>query len=212
MISFHLQDEELLLLPQKAIFWKRKKALLLADTHFGKVTHFRKSGIAIPGRAAYRNMIIMEYLIKEFEPLEVIFLGDLFHSEMNTEWLIFKEVLKNYPQTCFRLVQGNHDILHELSYTGNRFELHTEALEMGPFRFTHEPQECSGLYNLAGHIHPGVRLIGTGRQSMRLPCFWFGKNAGILPAFGQFTGLHLLKPTADDRVFVISGEEVMQMN
>lgn len=211
MITFELKDEELLLLPQKAVFWKKEKSLLLADTHFGKVTHFRKAGIAIPGKAAYRNMLIMEDLIKKYQPEQVIFLGDLFHSEMNTEWLIFKKVLKNYSEICFRLVQGNHDILHELSYS--KFKLHTDALQMGPFWLTHEPEDHDSLFNLAGHIHPGVRLIGSGRQSLKFPCFYFGERAGILPAFGQFTGLHLLKPKKNsDKVFIVTGDEVLQMN
>ena len=43
-------------------------------------------------------------------------------------------------------------------------------------------------YVLAGHLHPGVRLHGPGRQSVRLPCFAFGRNAALLPAFSEFTG------------------------
>src|SRR3569623_749217 len=36
------------LLPQRAIFWKKEKMLLLADMHLGKVNHFRRSGIPAP--------------------------------------------------------------------------------------------------------------------------------------------------------------------
>jgi len=45
---FNLLNQDLLLLPQKAIYWQQQKALIVADVHFGKVGHFRKAGIAVP--------------------------------------------------------------------------------------------------------------------------------------------------------------------
>jgi hypothetical protein len=30
----------------------------------------------------------------------------------------------------------------------------------------------------------------------------------VLPAFGEFTGMHALRPGPDDRVFVVTGEAV----
>lgn len=202
-----LQGEQLFLLPEKAILWPAEKALLIADSHLGKVRHFRKSGIAIPGQAGYENLQKLESLIIQHNPEQVIFLGDLFHSDMNYEWLEFKAFLHKYSAVRFVLIQGNHDILHEVSY--NHFELHTVPLPLGPFLLSHEPEEKSNLYNLCGHIHPGVRMIGLAKQSMRLPCFFFGANQGILPAFGVFTGLHLLKPGKKEKVFIIAGTEVV---
>ncbi|HNU41619.1 MAG TPA: phosphoesterase, partial [Cyclobacteriaceae bacterium] len=66
-----------------------------------------------------------------------------------------------------------------------------------------------GVYNLSGHIHPAVRLKGTGRQSVMLPCFYFGKQQGILPAFGSFTGMARIVPKKEDRIFVIAENKVI---
>ncbi|MGB0176584.1 MAG: ligase-associated DNA damage response endonuclease PdeM [Owenweeksia sp.] len=208
--SFLHKDEELILLPERCIYWPAQKALLIADTHLGKITHFRKSGIAVPDRAAYRNLQRLESLLKDQRPEKVYFLGDLFHSELNSEWLAFKALLRSYPEIRFILIQGNHDILHEVSYANLKFEVHTEPLNIGPFTLSHEPLQDSPGYNLCGHIHPGVRMSGAARQSMRLPCFYFGEKGGILPAFGEFTGLHILQPKKQDQVFIIAGSKVMK--
>lgn len=210
MISLNILGQDFKLLPEKAIFWEQQKALLIADTHFGKVTHFRKSGIAIPEGAAFKNLSRLQELITKQSPEKVIFLGDLFHSEMNTEWLAFKEVIRKFPEVHFQLITGNHDILHEQSYTNSRFTIFSEPVEVGPFLLSHEPMEHQELYNLCGHIHPGVRMVGGGRQSLRLPCFYFGEKGGILPAFGEFTGLYLLQPKKDDSIFIIVENQVIK--
>lgn len=207
MLIHELQGEQLQLLPEKAVYWPAEKTLLIADSHLGKVRHFRKSGIAIPGKAAYENLQRLESLLLNFKPDQVIFLGDLFHSEMNYEWLEIKIFLQKFSEISFVLIEGNHDLLPEASY--RQLEVHRKPLSYGPFLLSHEPLEISGSYNLCGHIHPGVRMTGMARQSMRLPCFFFGSHQAILPAFGSFTGLYLLKPGRQDQVFVVAGTKVM---
>lgn len=212
-MEFVLKDQHFLLLPEKAILWKEKELLLIADTHFGKVNHFRKSGISIPDGAAMKNLEILEKLLLQTKAKELIFLGDLFHSEMNSEWLFFKELLKKFKDVNFKLVQGNHDIFHRMTYHNGQFEFYEEALEMPPFIFSHEPLEKgASLYNLCGHIHPAVKLKGSAKQSLRLPCFFFAENLGILPAFGQFTGLYALRPKKKDSVFVIAENKVIRVS
>jgi metallophosphoesterase superfamily enzyme len=85
-----------------------------------------------------------------------------------------------------------------------------EELREGPFLFSHDRVE-SELFNFHGHIHPGVRLRGKGRQSVVLPCFFFGKNYGVLPSFGDFTGLYKLVPRKSDKVYVIAEDSVIEM-
>ena len=53
---------------------------------------------------------------------------------------------------------------------------------------------ATGAYVLAGHLHPCVVLGGRAHQRLRLPCFHFGAQVGVLPAFGAFTGMHALRP------------------
>jgi metallophosphoesterase superfamily enzyme len=82
---------------------------------------------------------------------------------------------------------------------------------MDQFVFTHHPlQEIEPRqYNLAGHIHPGVALHGRGRQALTLPCFYFGQQQALLPAFGVFTGLARIKPLKNDKIFVIVENKIL---
>ncbi|MCR9152985.1 MAG: ligase-associated DNA damage response endonuclease PdeM [Bacteroidetes bacterium] len=210
--SITLKGVELWLLPQKAMYWPAERSLFIADTHFGKISHFRKHGHKLPKEAAVQNLLRLEELLYATQAKSVYFLGDLFHSDLNREWIGFKQVIALFPQTTFHLIGGNHDILDDLSYYRARLTYHPDGLALKPFFLSHEPlDECEG-YNLCGHIHPGVRLRGAGRQSLRLPCFVFNHRQGILPAFGEFTGTHLLKISKKDKVFVIADDRVIEMN
>ena len=62
----------------------------------------------------------------------------------------------------------------------------------------------------AGHLHPAVRLAGRA-DAVRLPCYWFGRSRGVLPAFGEFTGALTVRPKPGDRVFAIVGDRVLAL-
>jgi DNA ligase-associated metallophosphoesterase len=208
--SIFLANQELWLLPQKAIYWPDKRIVFIADTHLGKISHFRKKGLAIPAEAQKNNYQRLFDLVLQVQPKKLYFLGDLFHSEMNSEWMAFKETIGHFPNCEFHLVNGNHDILQAISYKQAKLQCHLESIQIGPFWLSHEPEEApEGLYNLCGHIHPGVSLKGKGKQRLRLPCFFFKEKQGILPAFGDFTGLYTIKPQASNRIYLIVEEKVI---
>lgn len=79
-------NQNLILHPKKAIFWEEERALIISDLHIGKVGHFRKAGIAIPKLMEQEELALLSDLIHEFKPSKLIFLGDLFHSDMNNDW------------------------------------------------------------------------------------------------------------------------------
>jgi uncharacterized protein len=207
-----IQNEELRLLPQKAVFWKKYDMLLLADLHLGKVNHFRKSGYAVPSKANDHNVELLVEIISLAKPKRVVCLGDLFHSYYNPEWEVFGELVNHFSGISFELVLGNHDVMSDRQYERKRIYLHDE-LRLGPFIFTHHPMENipEDGYNLAGHIHPGIVLTGKGRQSLKLPCFYFGARQGLLPAFGKFTGLATIYPQKEDKIFVVADDKVISV-
>ncbi len=210
LLKFRHLDQDLYLLPEKAVYWAQEAMMIISDLHFGKVQHFRKEGLAVPSAAVYKNWQKLFSLLNRSGLKQVVFLGDLFHSDWNHEWKDFSYLLEQFPELNFKLILGNHDKLDESWYQMSRLEA-LEEMELGPYHFSHEPQETEA-YNLCGHIHPSVRLKGAGRQGIKLPCFYFGKKQGILPAFGQFTGTHKIKVKKDDQVFVISDKEVIQVS
>jgi len=208
-----IRDFEFELSPDKCLYWPAKKVLMVADLHLGKINHFRMSGVAVPPKANDTNTAVLIDVVNRFRPERVLFLGDLFHSHYNPEWEVLGQVVRHFSQCSFELVMGNHDIMSTLQYERHGLITH-QSLQLETLLLTHVPEEeCDpGLYNLAGHIHPGARLQGKGRQTMVVPCFHFGKQVGILPAFGSFTGLFPVQPKRNDRVFVIAEDSIIEVS
>lgn len=211
-MDVEILDEQFGLYPQKAIFWKSQAALLLSDLHLGKINHFRKAGIPVPAKANDHNLEVFIDLVGLCKPERVICLGDLFHSHYNAEWEVFGEVVRHFSSISFQLVQGNHDIMSKYQYSRKGIEV-LDTLQVGKFLLTHHPLETipEGLYNIAGHIHPGVSLRGKGRQAMTLPCFYFSARQAFLPAFGEFTGLARIAPKRQDKVFIVAEDKVISV-
>jgi uncharacterized protein len=213
--SFTISGQQLWLSPLRAIFWEKPKILIVSDLHFGKTGHFRKAGIAIP-QYIYRNDLQRLFeLIQYFQPLKIIMVGDFFHSSANKEAELFGKWRHDHQHISIQLVKGNHDILPKEWYTGNNIEVHSVLYKEGPFSFVHEwtPGMVTDpdTYYFSGHIHPGVRISGAGRQSLRLPCFYFDQKNAILPAFSEFTGLAMVEPSAASRVFVIADHQILSL-
>jgi DNA ligase-associated metallophosphoesterase len=201
-----LQNQHLRLLPEKAILWEEKNHLILTDPHLGKAGHFRKAGIPIPAGVHAADLDCLSRLLLCHKPDKVLILGDLFHSEINAEWQDFRRLLQDFAGLPFVLVRGNHDILPQAAYEETNLEVVPGSLEIAPFHFSHHPQESAhpqGFYCLAGHVHPGYRVPLGGGQHIKLPCFFFGKHAGLLPAFGKFTGCVHLPARQRDQVFAV---------
>ncbi|HET7427286.1 MAG TPA: DEAD/DEAH box helicase, partial [Gemmatimonadales bacterium] len=47
-VGLRLAGEDLVLLPERALFWPRTATLVVADLHWGKAATFRAAGIPIP--------------------------------------------------------------------------------------------------------------------------------------------------------------------
>ena len=211
-----IQNEELLLLPERGIYWPAQQILIVSDIHWGKAHAFRKSYIHLPQGTTSTDLERLSDMIDSTGARQVIFLGDLFHSKDGKDGKTLKlihawrSVHKNIDIT---LVRGNHD----LSAGDPPDELTiccvNEPLILSPFSFTHHPLEKPGIfYNLCGHIHPAVRLTGSARQSMSLPCFYFGKYQGILPSFGSFTGSSHVNPKKGEKAFVIAENRIIEFS
>ena len=206
-ITINIKGNDFVLHPSGSIFWTDRNMLLIADVHLGKVSHFRKAGFAVPPESISKNFLQLAAVMDYFDPEYVCFLGDLFHSEINNEWELFSEWVKDINAEII-LIIGNHDVISPQRYTDIGIRIFSEWGEDG-FLFTHFPTERSGYFNFAGHIHPCVLLHGLGRQFLKLPCFFQKPNQLILPAFGEFTGTFELVPTEEDFVYAVTRESVI---
>jgi DNA ligase-associated metallophosphoesterase len=208
---YRLRGQQLWLSPARCIFWEEERSLILADLHFGKTGHFRKAGIAVPQSVYREDLLRLLCQIQYFRPQQLLVVGDLFHSRENKELSLFLKWREDFPDLGIRLIQGNHDILHDSWYGKAGIELCPGSLSIGPFSFIHDITEAgeagdgyrTGGYYFSGHIHPGIRIRGIGKQSLQFPCFYFGSSYAVLPAFGRWTGTVSIDPAPEDNVFAL---------
>ena len=210
-LTINLQGQQVTLLHDKALYWESHRLLLVSDLHLGKAGHFRKNGIPVSAQIHYGDLDRLSQILRQFKCDQVVFLGDLFNSDYNSEWSDFVSWTQIYPDVQFTLVKGNHDILNPVIYRDCKMEV-VDELRIKPFLLTHIEQRDEDWYNISGHVHPCVRMRGPGKQGVRLPVFYFSKDAGLMPAFGNFTGSHAIRPKLTDRVYGIIGNSVKNLD
>ncbi len=223
-ISYRVKEQQLWLSSDRCIFWEDEKALIVSDLHFGKTGHFRKSGIAVPQAVYKEDLQRLLAQIQYFQPQQLIIVGDLFHSHANKELELFKKWRDDFPEVIIHLIKGNHDILKDDWYQVANIRLNNHNLLINNFHFIHDitsssditintvsTRKSTGNYFFSGHIHPGIRIDGMGKQSLCFPCFYFGKHYAVLPAFSRFTGVALIEPDRNENVFAIVKDKIVQL-
>lgn len=212
-MTISCRDEELILAKERAVFLPRERLLAISDLHLGKAAHFRKAGIQVPSTLAQSDLTRLSNLLDQFQPQTLLINGDMLHHEHNTDVDDFERWKQQYAELDFVLVKGNHDRLDEESYRQLGIKIYDPSYCTVKFCFIHDSVRCKEeqLYPISGHIHPGVTLVGKAKQSLRFPCFYFGTNYAILPAFSAFTGLSMVKPNANDQVFAVTPQKVVKV-
>jgi DNA ligase-associated metallophosphoesterase len=202
-----------LLSSEGVLFHQETGQMIVSDCHFGKTTHFRKNALPVPEKAIMSDFQSLKATTDRLKPERICFLGDLFHSTMNREWEMLSEFLYTHIKCKLTLVLGNHDILTSRAYENAGFEL-TDSYMIDHICCIHDRQTSinSQDFTISGHLHPGYRIKGLGRQQIALPCFYMSSNQLILPAFGSLTGLHLLeKNEKTDRVFCFTPGKIFEV-
>ena len=215
MTTLHIAGETLQLLAQKALSWPRERTLFIADAHFGKAAAFRAAAIPMPPGSTSNALSRLDDCLRVTQATRIVFLGDFLHSRgarANETFARFAEWRERNAALEIVLVRGNHD-----AHAGDppdewNIRCIDEGETIGPFCLAHHPEPDLRGYVLAGHIHPAVRLTGRANDSVRLPCFWFGRYVCVLPAFGEFTGTYTVQPASGERVFVVAEEQVIEIS
>ena len=207
-----IAGETLHLFAARAVYRPSTSTLLVADLHFGKAAAFRAAGVYVPEATTDAILERLDALLQVTSARRIVFLGDLLHAKEGRHPDTLRAMMtwrSNHADVAMMLVRGNHD-----QCAGDPPDsmgitcLDSPVLEP-PFAYAHKPRERAGSYVLCGHVHPAVLLSGAGRQRERLPCFWFGASVGVLPAFGEFTGLAEVQPATGDRVWVVADDELV---
>ncbi len=206
-----VHGEVLHLLPERAVFWPAERTLFVADVHLGKTATLRAAGAPVPGGTTSADLARLSEALARTGAERLVVLGDLFHARAGRRAAPTLAAVarwhERHPDIALVLVRGNHD-----QHAGDPppelgFEVVPGPHAEGPFVWRHEPEADPRGYVLAGHLHPAVRLHGGGER-LKLPCFHFGAEVGLLPAFGSATGTMVIRPEPGAQVFVLADGEV----
>lgn len=213
VVTTELAGEPVALLPERALYWPRGRALIIADPHLGKAAAFRAAAIAVPEAVTAADLSRLDGALARTGATRLLVLGDLLHARAGRSPAVLEAVAAwraRRPELELLLVRGNHDRGAGDPPPAWRATCVDEPHALPPFVLRHTPEPDLAGYTLAGHLHPAVALAGPGRQRERLPCFLVGPRLAVLPAFGGFTGAATVRPSRSDRVYVIAGDAVLE--
>jgi len=204
--------ERVVLLGERAAFWERTRTLLVADAHFGKAAAFRAAGVPVPRGTTTGSLARLDSSLARTGATRIVFLGDFLHAREGREaetTRVVGEWRSRNATIEMVLVRGNHDV--RAGDPGPEIDIRCVdgPLVDPPFVFIHKPAVADEGYVVCGHVHPGARLTGPGREHTWLPCFWLRPRMAVLPAFGEFTGLADIAAEPGDRVWVVADGAVI---
>ncbi len=172
--------------PRGALFFAGASLLVVSDLHLEKGSSLARRGVMAPPYDTAATLAQLQAVIACYRPQAVISLGDSFHDSGGAERLpsAYREALLSMMEgRDWYWIAGNHDpdVPHDLPGECVR------ELSVGGLVFRHEPQRGAFDGEVAGHLHPGARIVRRGR-SVRRPCFACDGSRLIMPAFGAYAG------------------------
>lgn len=213
-MRIELAGQPLQLLPEGAVWWPARQALLVADLHLGKDQVFRRHGMAVPASVLESELERLDRLLAAHPARKLIVLGDLVHAppETGERWPeVIARWRRRHADLAIGVILGNHDRAlgaqleaWEMTDLGHRCERDGLAL-------VHETRLDRPEPGLSGHVHPVVQLR-SGRERLRLPVFARREEHLVLPAFGRFTGGHDLGDNPDWQCLAAAGHRVIPLN
>jgi DNA ligase-associated metallophosphoesterase len=186
MVPLSFAGHDLCALPEGALFWPARRALLVADLHFEKASWFAARGQMLPPYDSIATLHQLAALAERTQAAELWCLGDSFHDSKGCERLPqdARDLLSGLTARLdWRWITGNHDSLL-IDHCGGTI---LEEAEVDGLILRHEADPRDPRPELSGHFHPKLRVSVRGRQVSRR-CFVATGTKLILPAFGALTG------------------------
>jgi DNA ligase-associated metallophosphoesterase len=180
-----IAGETVLLDCRGALLLPSHRALVVADLHLEKGSSGARQGSLLPPYDTLSTLALLGRLIDLHDPSLVICLGDSFHDRAAAGRMA--------PRAADMLgalmrgrewywLAGNHDPDEPPGLPGYG----AAELFLGSLCLRHEPGAAGA--EIAGHLHPGARVVRRGR-SIRRACFATDGQRLIMPALGAYTGL-----------------------
>lgn len=190
MVRFSFSGHDLVALPQAALFWPARRALLVADLHFEKASWFARFGQMLPPYDSEATLADLEALAAATDARELWCLGDSFHDSEGGKRLSERARAQLGGLTAaldWTWITGNHDLALDDGSGESWGGRILEEAEVDGLVLRHEADPRDPRPEISGHFHPKLRIKVRG-QNVARRCFVASETKLILPAFGALTG------------------------
>ena len=169
-----------------ALYLDSERLLVVADLHFEKGSAFAQRRVFLPPYDTAATLARLARLAMRYRPRVILALGDSFHDSragerMHAGDLAGLSALQQGRDWIW--ISGNHDPQTPSQVGGETAGEH----RVGALTFRHEPRAGEAHGEIAGHLHPGARIVAPS-GGVRRRCFITDGSRCVMPAFGAFTG------------------------
>ena len=201
---------------RKALWFPKKKILIIADLHLGYEEALNEQGIMIPRQMFKQIKKELQDLLK-LNPKIIIINGDLKHEFgqiSRQEWSEATGILDLLLKKCkVILIKGNHDtILGQIAKKKNLdivdFYCFDDICVLHGHKVLLDKKIYDSKILVIGHQHPAIS-IREGIKSEKYKCFlvgkWKRKNLVVMPSFftifegSDIRNEKLMSPYLDER-------------
>jgi hypothetical protein len=184
--TFDFAGQQFQMLADRALFWPRHGALIVADLHLEKASWYAAHGQPLPPYDSHDTLDRLAALAAATRARAIWCLGDSFHDRDAASRIVPAVADRLHGQAAaakFLWIAGNHDGLSGGAWGGEV----ADELVVDGIVFRHQSRRAETRPEVSGHFHPKLRLSLRGRLVSR-PCFAGDAQRLILPAFGSLTG------------------------
>jgi hypothetical protein len=178
---------------RRAMWFESERVLAVADLHLGYAWAHRLSGQLMPITPANDTLERLTELQRDYEPDEIVVLGDIVHRAMALP--VLEEEMRELfnalsPHSRLMFLAGNHD--RDLQSVLKEWLLPIELLpsrQIDGHLLVHgdaaTEQPVQGRI-VMGHEHPAISIGDGVTTSEKCPCFLVSDSVMVLPAFSRW--------------------------
>ena len=184
--ELHFSGHDFVPLAERALFWPRHAALIVADLHLEKASWYAAHGQPLPPYDSHATLDRLAELAARLGARAIWCLGDSFHDRDAADRVapaVAERLFALARERQLLWIAGNHDGLSAGAWGGTV----ADELEVDGIMLRHQCRTGDSRPEISGHFHPKLRVELRGRLVSR-PCFALDAQRLILPAFGSLAG------------------------
>ncbi len=173
-----------------ALWLPAERALVVADLHLEKGSAYAARGQLLPPYDTVDTLARLEAEVIALHPRTVILLGDSFHDARALSRIAPEHSLRLAALALGRTLvwaEGNHDIALLADAAARLPGEVADEVRLASLVLRHDPQPGRRPGEVAGHLHPCIRLA-RGGAGLRRRAFVTDGERLLLPAFGAYAG------------------------